>query len=47
MHLRGAVDIVFALFFSPKPSSLAAIFERDFWRWGCFGGARHHSLIAC
>jgi len=41
MHLRSAVDIVLALFFSPKLSSLAALFERKFWRWGCFGGARH------
>ena len=40
MHLRSALDIFLALFFSPKLSSLAALFERKFWRRGCFGGAR-------
>jgi hypothetical protein len=33
MHLRSAVDIVLALLFSPKLSSLAALLERRFWRW--------------
>ena len=44
MHLRSTLDIVLALFFSPKLSSLAALFERKFWRRGCFGGARHKPL---
>jgi len=33
MHLRSAVGIVLALLFSPKPPSLAALFELKFWRW--------------
>jgi hypothetical protein len=33
MHFRGAVDIGLALLFSPKLPSLAALFERKFWRW--------------
>jgi hypothetical protein len=33
MHLRSAVGIVLALLFSPKLPSLAALFERKFWRW--------------
>jgi hypothetical protein len=33
VHLRGAVDIVLALLFSPKLPSLAALVERKFWRW--------------
>jgi hypothetical protein len=43
MHLRSAVDIVLALFCSPKLPSLAPLFGRKFWRWGCFGGGRHNS----
>ena len=39
MHLRSAVGIVLALLFSPKPPSLAALFERKFWPSGCFGAA--------
>jgi hypothetical protein len=31
MHLRGALDVVLALLFSPKPSSFAVLFEREFW----------------
>jgi hypothetical protein len=46
MHLRSAVDIGLALLFSPKLPSLAALFERRFWRWGCFG-ARHALLPDC
>jgi hypothetical protein len=41
MHVRSTLDIVRPLFFSPKLSSLAALFEGKFWRRGCFGGARH------
>jgi hypothetical protein len=44
MHLRSAVDIALALLFSPKPSLLAALFERKFWPSGCFGGRRHIPL---
>jgi hypothetical protein len=33
MHFRSAVGIVLALLFSPKSPSLAALFERKFWRW--------------
>jgi hypothetical protein len=40
MH-HGAVDIVLALLFSPKLSSLAALLDRKIWRWRCFGG-RHN-----
>jgi hypothetical protein len=44
MHLRGASDVVLALFLAAKPAPFLALFQRQFFPVRCRKGARHDLL---